>query len=371
MKTILFKLKNTLILIFLFFISVVIISYYSQVNSATIKNSGYYNNPVHNILFTYPEGWFVQERGNSELTPFAVLLSNIDLDNYHPLPGEYPDQFVNIVFYKTNQTEDEYALGDLSAKKIKNLKKDDFVIDGQNLHKYKGDFKKGKYWSVYKRNGEYLVIIESYLENFDKEKEIDKIFSDIVRSLKVNEKITKENNLLRYVVRRSGQLLLRTLSIQNIYAAGNLVLPFYESHSINAYMDLDDRFDWVFDYEHRTSWQESVTGWRLGYAYDGHNGTDYNLSTGAKVAAADAGTVVNVVDNQPNTYPSDPTNAGNRVSIDHSDGYRTKYFHLETGSLFVGLNENAQQGRYIAKSDNSGYSTGPPSAFRSEKDFRQ
>jgi len=184
-------------------------------------------------------------------------------------------------------------------------------------------------------------------------------FLTLFNRLKLANKIFMFAKNLKIIYLLAPALFILFFTASDVVAVGSLVTPFYENHSINAYMDLDDRIDWVFDYEHRTPWYEPTTPWQLGYAYDQHKGTDYNLAIGAKVAAGDAGTVVSVVDNQPNTYPSDPTNAGNRVSIDHSNGYRTKYFHLETGSLFVGVNEEVQQGRYIAKSDNSGYSTGP------------
>ena len=184
-------------------------------------------------------------------------------------------------------------------------------------------------------------------------------FLILFNRLKLANKIFMFAKNLKIIYLLAPALFILFFTASDVVAVGSLVTPFYENHSINAYMDLDDRIDWVFDYEHRTPWYEPTTPWQLGYAYDQHKGTDYNLAIGAKVAAGDAGTVVSVVDNQPNTYPSDPTNAGNRVSIDHSNGYRTKYFHLETGSLFVGVNEEVQQGRYIAKSENSGYSTGP------------
>ena len=199
MKKNLLKFKNSFI-VFLSVISLgIIILYSSQVYSAITKNGGlkFYSNANYGISFNYPENWVIQEGGHSELTPFSILLSDVDLKDHHFLPGEYPEKFINIVFYRTSQTEEEYAaeeytIKDLNGKQVKNLvRKDSIIIDGRNSYKYKaeytGGFKKGKYFSAYKRSGEYLIIIETYLQNLNNENEIDGVFFDIIQSLKISK----------------------------------------------------------------------------------------------------------------------------------------------------------------------------------------
>ncbi len=140
-------------------------------------------------------------------------------------------------------------------------------------------------------------------------------------------------------------------------ATGPFTLPYYGTETISAYFDLDSRFDWVYDYAHGTPWQESVTGWTYGKAYDGHQGTDYDMDEGELVAAAEAGTVDSIQDNQSNTYPG-TVSPGNYVKINHSNNYQTRYYHLKTGKLQVAANDGVVKAENIAQSGNTGYSSG-------------
>lgn len=306
------------------------------------------SNMTFPVSLSYPDGWYIDERGASERTPFAVVLSDTDISNYHggPLHG-YPDTFVNVVYYKTGASESEYATQDLQAKRVSELKSNDLVVTSGITKTYESKFKEGTYISSYRRSGEYLVIIEAYTNEDDRLSELREVYSGVVETIQFEPSIIK----------RITNLLLHPLTA---HATGPLTLPFLEDdYSINAYFDLDDRADWVYDYAHQTPWQESVEGWELGKAYDGHKGTDYNMAVGDKVAAALGGTVSSTTDNQSNTYPGGPVTPGNQVRIDHSDDYETRYYHLETGGLQVGAGSTTARGDHIADSGNTGFSSGP------------
>jgi murein DD-endopeptidase MepM/ murein hydrolase activator NlpD len=80
----------------------------------------------------------------------------------------------------------------------------------------------------------------------------------------------------------------------------------------------------------------------------GHNGLDFAVPAGTPVLAAAAGCVVKI--------GHDPAGYGNYVLIDHGV-FETLYAHLQTVELERGA--PVQAGELLARSDNTGFSTGP------------
>lgn len=299
------------------------------------------------ISLPYYDDWFAQEIRGGESTPFAILFTEEDMNKYHggPLRG-YPEKFVNIVYYETSKDEKKYALRDLKDKKVKNTTESETGFsNGVNLI-YKSDFKEGKYFSAYKKVGKHLVIFEAYASSGQDQAEVERLFVELTKSAEFRKPL-------------SYRLFDLLFSPFNAIASGPFTFPSDRIYSVNAYYDLDSRVDWVYDYEHSTPWQESVDGWEVGKAYDGHQGTDYNMSSGASVVAAWDGDVATTTDNQSNTYPGGPIVPGNYITIYHDDDFQTRYYHLLTGSLLVGVGSSTNQGDKIAESGNTGYSSGP------------
>lgn len=88
-------------------------------------------------------------------------------------------------------------------------------------------------------------------------------------------------------------------------------------------------------------------GWR---AWQGkkHTGIDYGISTGTKVMASCGGTVIQAGWNGGYGYC---------VTIQHSNGIKTRYAHLS--KVLVSVGQKVSQGQKIALSGNTGNSTGP------------
>lgn len=84
--------------------------------------------------------------------------------------------------------------------------------------------------------------------------------------------------------------------------------------------------------------------------YDGHNGWDYALSYENVLAAGD-GTV--------NLAGSDSINPcfGQTIILNHASGYSTRYAHLS--AIYVSPGQNVTRGQVIARSGNTGCSSGP------------
>lgn len=59
--------------------------------------------------------------------------------------------------------------------------------------------------------------------------------------------------------------------------------------------------------------------------------------------------------------------AGNYIEIKHANGYRTRYLHLEYGSLKVKVGDKVKQGQTIGKMGNTGYSLGAHLHFEVRK----
>lgn len=86
-----------------------------------------------------------------------------------------------------------------------------------------------------------------------------------------------------------------------------------------------------------------------------HRGMDIGVAEGTNVYACESGTV---------TTAGMSGTAGNLVVIDHGNGYVSKYMH--NSKIEVSVGQNVQKGQVIAKSGNTGNSTGPHLHFQIE-----
>jgi hypothetical protein len=82
------------------------------------------------------------------------------------------------------------------------------------------------------------------------------------------------------------------------------------------------------------------------------NSVDFNRADdiGDKVVAASAGTITRVANEGSTSY-------GRWVEIDHGNGYRTRYAHLNTQSVSIG--QNVSKGQQVGTVGSTGGSTGP------------
>lgn len=88
-----------------------------------------------------------------------------------------------------------------------------------------------------------------------------------------------------------------------------------------------------------------------------HYGVDIGNKRGTVVSAAASGVVVNVVGYCKEGVSSCGGRYGNYITIQHPNGTKTKYAHLQKASVSVG--QNVSQGEQIGTIGNTGRSTGP------------
>lgn len=88
-----------------------------------------------------------------------------------------------------------------------------------------------------------------------------------------------------------------------------------------------------------------------------HNGTDIAVAVGTPVKSPWRGTVIETYSN---------AQGGLQMIIDHPNGYRTGYAHLSETVAMKG--DRVSRGQIVAKSGNTGSSTGPHLHFTLRKD---
>lgn len=91
-----------------------------------------------------------------------------------------------------------------------------------------------------------------------------------------------------------------------------------------------------------------------------HNGVDYACPVGTPVHAVASGVVTRV--------GWDPLGGGKRIWIKHAHGYESAYLHLSRFNVKQG--QRVAQGQVIARSGNTGGSTGPHLDYRLKKNGR-
>ncbi|MBY5161916.1 M23 family metallopeptidase [Salsipaludibacter albus] len=118
-----------------------------------------------------------------------------------------------------------------------------------------------------------------------------------------------------------------------------------------------------------------------------HNGSqawayDFGLPSGTEIRAARAGTVEWLQENLTATYnpnvPDGPGNTpfpggslqnwGNAVRLRHAGGFTTWYFHVQANGVLVNVGDRVAQGQVIARSGNTGRSSGPHLHFQVQAD---
>ncbi len=135
---------------------------------------------------------------------------------------------------------------------------------------------------------------------------------------------------------------------------------------VNGYVDVDPEF--CFDCDEDFRGNASITR-------DFHNGIDFALinfaqaDQGVDVLAAADGTVTLAQDGNFDRWTSFqfPIPDGNRVFIDHGNGWVSQYYHLQRDSVTVNVGDPVTAGQVIGKVGSSGNSAGPHVHFEVQR----
>ncbi len=87
---------------------------------------------------------------------------------------------------------------------------------------------------------------------------------------------------------------------------------------------------------------------------------DFKMKQGTKVLAARDGVVVRVKeDGDKGGLKKEYRQFGNNIVIQHVDGSRSGYWHLQKNGALVNVGDTVKQGQLIGLSGNTGYTSGP------------
>ncbi|MDX2099629.1 MAG: M23 family metallopeptidase [Leptolyngbyaceae cyanobacterium bins.59] len=97
-----------------------------------------------------------------------------------------------------------------------------------------------------------------------------------------------------------------------------------------------------------------------------HAGIDFGVSAGTPVKAADGGRIIEVVSSCRGENNDCGGGYGNYVVIDHGNGRRTLYGHLQTNSIPWSQGQSVGKGTTIGRVGSTGRSTGPHLHFETQ-----
>lgn len=87
---------------------------------------------------------------------------------------------------------------------------------------------------------------------------------------------------------------------------------------------------------------------------------DFNMKPGTRIAAAREGIVVRVKeDGAKGGFNKKYRSEGNNIVIQHADGSRAGYWHLQQNGALVNVGDTVKQGQVIALSGKTGYAAVP------------
>ncbi len=140
---------------------------------------------------------------------------------------------------------------------------------------------------------------------------------------------------------------------------------------------------------YRYPWKGGVTR-RVGQGANtsgSHNGSqawayDFDMEAGTEIRAARAGRVEWLQENLTATYNPNVANGpgnmpfpngslqnwGNAVRLRHAGGFTSWYFHIQANGVLVNVGDEVAQGQAIARSGNTGRSSGPHLHFQVQAD---
>lgn len=92
---------------------------------------------------------------------------------------------------------------------------------------------------------------------------------------------------------------------------------------------------------------------------------DFKMKKGSPVCAAREGIVVAVkADSDKGGLKDEFLSEGNHIIIQHSDGSRAMYWHLQKDGVLVNIGDSVTRGQHIGYSGNTGYTAFPHLHFQ-------
>jgi murein DD-endopeptidase MepM/ murein hydrolase activator NlpD len=121
----------------------------------------------------------------------------------------------------------------------------------------------------------------------------------------------------------------------------------------------DSSFVYALPYEKGSSYF-LVQGYYSAYSHKNRAALDFKMKRGTKILAARSGVVIRLKeDGEKGGLNKKYRQDGNLVVIQHEDGTRAGYWHLQKNGVLVNLGDTVQQGQAIGLSGKTGYAALP------------
>jgi murein DD-endopeptidase MepM/ murein hydrolase activator NlpD len=127
----------------------------------------------------------------------------------------------------------------------------------------------------------------------------------------------------------------------------------------NGSLKDDTSFIYSLPYEEGKSYR-IIQGYFGPFSHRERAALDFKMDRGTKVMAARAGKVIRVKeDGDRGGWNKKYRPFGNNIIIQHSDGSRAGYWHLQLNGAVVNVGDTVQQGQLIGYSGKTGYTATP------------
>ncbi len=121
----------------------------------------------------------------------------------------------------------------------------------------------------------------------------------------------------------------------------------------------DTSYVYALPYEEGKSFRV-IQGYFSQFTHKERAALDFNMKRGAKITAAREGVVTRVKeDGTKGGLKSKFRSHGNNIVIQHSDGSRAGYWHLQHNGALVNVGDTVKRGQVIALSGKTGYAFVP------------
>ena len=121
----------------------------------------------------------------------------------------------------------------------------------------------------------------------------------------------------------------------------------------------DTSFIYALPFEEGKSFRV-IQGYFTKFTHRERAALDFNMNRGTHITAARDGIVIRVKeDGRKGGYNRKYRSEGNNIVIEHADGSRAGYWHLQHNGAFVNVGDTVKQGQVIALSGKTGYAFVP------------
>jgi murein DD-endopeptidase MepM/ murein hydrolase activator NlpD len=121
----------------------------------------------------------------------------------------------------------------------------------------------------------------------------------------------------------------------------------------------DTSFVYALPFEEGKSFRV-IQGYFEGFTHRERAALDFNMNRGTKITAVREGVVVRVKeDGTKGGFNRKYRSHGNNIVIQHVDGSRAGYWHLQTDGAIVNVGDSVKKGQVIAISGKTGYAAVP------------